>query len=718
MNQESKGGLSSIKYSLKVAQTVGYRNFWRSLRSKNTCKTCAYGMGGQRGGMTNETGTYLEVCKKSIQAQLTDIQKEIPEAVFTEKSIAELRDMRPLDLERLGRLNFPLRKKKGDSHYSPILWDEALPAISTRFRMLDPNRTFFYTSGRSSNEAAFLLQIFARVFGTNNVNNCSYYCHQASGVGLTNTLGSGTATIQVEDLKKADLIFVIGANPSSNHPRFLTELMHCRRRGGGVIVINPVREPGLLKFSVPSDIKSMLGGGSDIASLYVQPRIGGDLALLQGIGKALLEGDSGLNNQFIRDHTSGYEQYSSYLFELGWQEIEEGCQLSREELGEIARIYGESSNAVFAWCMGITHHRTGVDNVEEIVNLALLRGMVGKIGAGLLPLRGHSNVQGIGSMGVTPALKEQVLRNLEDQLGIVVPTKAGMDTMTCMKAAGNGSIDAALLLGGNLYGANPDSNFAASALNNISFKVFINTTLNQSHVYGVDDEVIILPCAARDEEKQATTQESMFNFVRKSDGGIVRLNNVRSEVDIISDLAEKICGSEKIDFSAFKKHSNIRSAISSVIPGFEALTKLDGSGEEFQIAGRIFHEPGFPTPDKRAKFTTHEIPNTGTRSGRNEFTLMTVRSEGQFNTIVYEEQDLFRNQTERWVVLMNEEDMSIGGFAANDLVDVQSETGVMEGVKVRPFNIANGCLLSYFPEANVLASTDLDPRRGHRHSNQ
>jgi molybdopterin-dependent oxidoreductase alpha subunit len=487
--------------------------------------------------------------------------------------------------------------------------------------------------------------------------------------------------------------------------------MHCRRRGGSVIVINPVKEPGLLKFSIPSDVRSMLSGGSDIASMYVQPRIGSDVALMQGIGKAIVETQSGIAEAYITAHTTGFEVYSAELAKRSWTELEQACQVSKQTIQEIARCYSESTNTVFAWCMGITHHKNGVDNVEEIVNLSLLRGMVGKVGAGLLPLRGHSNVQGIGSMGVTPALKEQILENLEGQLGITVPSKKGKDTMACMHAASNGEIDAALLLGGNLYGSNPNSAFAADALNKIPFKLFINTTINQSHVFGVGGEVMVLPCAARDEEKQKTTQESMFNFVRVSDGGIVRLDNVKSEVDIISELAQRICGDTPLDFSSFKSHSNIRSAISAVIPGFESLSKLDDIGKEFQISGRTIHKPGFYTQDKKAKFTVHPIPGLNKVNGDQPmFTLMTVRSEGQFNTIIYEDRDLFRDQEERWVVLMNEEDMKLSAIVPDSLVDIKSETGVMEAVKVRPFDIAKGCLVSYFPEANVLCSTEVDVR--------
>jgi len=604
MGEKSVGGLSSIKYSIKVASEVGYGNFWKSIISKNTCKTCAYGMGGQKGGMRNEAGTPFEICKKSIQAQLTDIQSPIPELVFRNNSISDLQSMSGMELEKLGRLNFPIYKGIGDSNYIVISWEEALRKIIEKFKATDPLRTFFYSSGRSSNEAAFLLSLFARVYGTNNVNNCSYYCHQASGVGLSSTIGSGTATIEVHDLKSTDLIFVIGANPSSNHPRFLTELMHCRRRGGNVVIINPAREPGLVRFAIPSDVRSMLNGGSDIASEYVQPNIGGDIALFKGIAKVLLahppppqaeaamagegpapsreEGESQrsknpqhltpalsyeeresqrsknppdyteLNMDFINNHTIGFEEFKQDILSSSWDDIIGSSGVSREQIERVAELYADAKNVVFSWSMGITHHKHGVENVESIVNLALLRGMVGRKHAGLLPLRGHSNVQGIGSVGVTPALKEKIFENIQNHLGVELPTSPGMDTMACIQASAEGKIDAALLLGGNLYSANPNSRFAEKALGNIPFKVYLNTTLNKGHVFGVDQEVIVLPCAARDEEKQPTTQESMFNFVRISDGGIVRLNNVRSEVDILSDLAIGIMNEKKYNLNRLK----------------------------------------------------------------------------------------------------------------------------------------------------------------------
>ena len=664
-------------------------------------------MGGQKGGMTNEVGKFPEICKKSIQAQLTDIQQAIPRDLFRKNTIKDLQAMRPRDLVRSGRLNTPLFCANNSDRYIPIEWDEALKKVTKSLSNVSPDRTFFYSSGRSSNEAAFLLQLFVRAYGTNNINNCSYYCHQASGVGLNGTIGSGTATIILEDLKKSDMIWVIGANPSSNHPRLMTELLHCRRRGGQVIIVNPLREPGLVRFRVPSDWKSMLLDESDIASTYVQPNIGGDIALLKGISKILVE-QKRLDIDFISKHTNGFNEFAEDVNNTLWEDIEKSSGVVRSEIEQLADLYYTADNVVFTWSMGITQHLHGVENVESIVNLALLRGMVGRKEAGLLPLRGHSNVQGLGSMGVTPTLKKQILLNIEELLGIKYPQEQGMDTLSCLRASERGEIDFALLMGGNLYAATPDSNFAESALSNIPFKVFITTTLNESHLFGIKGDTVILPVAARDEENQATTQESMFNFVRMSDGGPLRLDNVRSEVSIISDIASEILGNDKVDFSAFKEHHYIRNAISKVIPGFEKMENIDRTKEEFQIENRTYHQPEFATPDQKANFTSVKIPKL--KADRGQFRMSSVRSEGQFNTIVYEEADSFRNVNERWVVMMNEKDMQELNIIGNDKVNLENGTGLMSEVIVKCINISPGNVATFFPESNVLIPAIADER--------
>jgi molybdopterin-dependent oxidoreductase alpha subunit len=704
---KSVGGLTSIKYALNVGKATGYKNLYLALSSKNTCKTCALGMGGQSGGMRNEAGEFPEVCKKSFQAQLTDIQPEIPLSLFKEKSIADLKALRPMELERLGRLNYPLFKKKGGTHYEPLSWDAALERIIVKFKATDPERSFFYSSGRSSNEAAFLLQLFVRLYGTNNVNNCSFYCHQASGVGMGTTLGTSTATVDLEDLKHADLIFVIGANPASNHPRFVKELMRCNWKGGHVVVVNPLIEPGMVRFSIPSSVRSMITRGTDIAGTYLQPHIGGDIALLKGIAKAVIE-KNGTDVDFIKNYTNDFESYKKDLLATRWEDIVATSGISKESICDLADKYVKAEKVIFAWAMGITHHDHGVANVESIVNLALLRGMAGKLHAGLLPLRGHSNVQGIGSVGVSPVLKEKVLEKLQLMLGKKLPSKAGMDTMECMQAAHDQKIDSAFLMGGNLYASNPDSTFSEESLNRIPFKVFLNTTFNQGHLFGVDEEVIILPVAARDEEKQSTTQESMFSFVRLSDGGIVRLDNVRSENDIICDIAIGVLEEKDIKFREYKKHNNVRKAIAATIPGFENIEDIGTTKKEFEVKGRILHEPVFPTPDKKANFKTVAMP--ALKGEKGEFRLMSIRSEGQFNSIVYEEYDLFRKQQERWIVLMNPTDIGMLGIRENDFVTLKNATGSMENLKVKAYDIRFGNLAAYYPEANILIPNTTDPR--------
>jgi len=436
---KSGGGWQAIRYVFqKGREAGGIWKLYKAMRAKNACKTCALGMGGQRGGMVNEAGRFPEVCKKSVQAMAADMQPAIASEFFEKNSIDELARLTPRELEACGRITSPLLMSPGERHYRPVSWEEANRRIAAKLRETTPDETFWYVSGRSSNEAGFLLHVFARLYGTNNVNNCSYYCHQASGVGLTSVTGSGTATITLEDLERADLVFLIGGNPASNHPRLMRSLMDVRRSGGRVIVINPVVETGLVNFRVPSDVQSLLFG-SKIATQYVQPHIGGDLALLTGIAKRILEMNEH-DPQFLENYCTGWPELRDRLHEVSWNEIVAKSGVEYDEINEIAATYAESERAVFSWTMGITHHVDGVQNVQAIGNLALLRGMVGKPGAGLMPIRGHSNVQGVGSVGVTPKLKDAVLEKLESRFNVQLPTTPGMDTLSCLEAAGEGKV--------------------------------------------------------------------------------------------------------------------------------------------------------------------------------------------------------------------------------------------------------------------------------------
>ncbi len=703
------GGPKKVLYTLNTVRRIGLINSGKALKSNNTCKACGLGMGGQRGGMTNEQNEFPSVCNKSIQAQSTDIQPPIPLEIF-DHTINELKELDGKEMESLGRLNTPLYKSKESNRFQPVEWDWALDYAARCFSKTIPDKSFFYSSGRSSNEAGFVLQLLARLYGTNNVNNCSYYCHQATGVGMANTIGTGTATIELEDLTHCDLIFVIGANPASNHPRFIYQLKACRDRGGEVIVINPAKEAGLVRFAVPKSAKSMLSGGSWIASDYLQPNIGSDLALLTGIGKALLDNNH-INTDYIEQFTEGFEHYKQNLMRTSWQEICEKTGLSLKTIYATAERYAKAKHAVFAWGMGITHHRHGVENVEAIVNLALLRGMVGKRYAGLLPLRGHSNVQGIGTMGVKPILPQEVFDNLETQLGITLPKTEGKDTLACLTAAHDKKMDAALMMGGNLYQASPDTNWTRQAFNNIDFKLYLTTTLNVGHVQGIDSgETLIFPVTARDEERQATTQESMFNYVRMSDGGIQRLSNPRSEVDIVCDLGTKLIDKALFDFNLFKSHKDIRQAIANTIPGLEELADIDVAKKEFHVRNRLLHTPEFKTQNKKAKFICHTLSGTIANNHDFPFTLMSVRSEGQFNSIIYEYKDSYRGTHNRWVIMMSEADIKTLGLKHNDKIHIKSRYGVMKNLSVYQYDLPSGNLMAYYPEANILIGRESDPR--------
>lgn len=699
------GGSKKVLYALRTLQRVGLRNATKALRSKNACKACGLGMGGQRGGMTNEAGEFPSVCNKSVQAQSTDIQPAIPLEILTH-SLDDLRELDGHELEHLGRLGTPIYKGRNADRFETMDWGRAYDLIAERFGATSPRRTFFYSSGRSSNEAGFVLQLLARAYGTNNVNNCSYYCHQATSVGLKSTIGAGTATVELEDLDRCDLVFIIGANPSSNHPRLMHKLNACRQRGGDVIVINPAREAGLVRFALPKSPASMLKGGDWIASEYLQPRIGSDTALFKGMAKALIAA-SLHDAAFIAQHTTGFDAFRADVERIEWDEIEARTGIARGEIERIATRYARARRAVFAWGMGMTHHLHGVANVEYIANLALLCGQIGRVGAGLLPLRGHSNVQGIGTIGVKPVLAADVMERMQQSFGIELPHDAGYDTLAGLEAAHRGEVDAALMMGGNLFEATPNTAWSAAALDRIGFKVFLTTTLNRGHLHGIDaGETLVLPVTARDEEWQPTTQESMFNYVRLSDGGIARLDNVRPEVVILTEIATRLLPQSRIDFAAFRRHKTIREAIARIVPGMEQLADIDVAKREFHVNGRILHRPEFKTSDRRARFVTRALPPAFAGS----LLLTTVRSEGQFNTIVYEYADTYRGMKDRYSVMLHPDDLSAHGLADGDRASLESAYGRMDNVTVRAFDIARGSVMAYYPEANVLIGTARDER--------
>lgn len=700
------GGFPALAYTWKKGrESGGVFKLYRRLRARNACKTCAYGMGGQRGGMVNEAGSFPEVCKKSIQAQAGDMQRAIPDSFWKEHSIAELSTWSSARFEAAGRLARPVVWKEGDTHFSPISWDEALDRAAADLRDARPEETFFYASGRSSNEAAFLLQAFARAYGAANIHNCSYYCHQASGVALSRLLGSGTATLLLDDLDRADLALVAGANPASNHPRLVVKLVELRKRGGTVIVVNPVKELGLVRFRIPSKPGSLLFG-SDVSDLYLQPHVGSDLAVFKAILKSLLERDA-VDRPFLEAHVEGWAAVEADARAVSWETLVSVTGLAREAIERAASALARARRGIFLWAMGLTHHEHGVDTIGALGNVALARGFLGREGCGLLPIRGHSNVQGVGSVGFSPALKDAFAKKMEEAYGIPSGATPGLDTFACMEAAEAGKIRTAVLFGGNLFGSNPDREWAGRALRRIGTTVCVTTKLNEGHVHGRGRYHLLLPVLARDEERQKTTQESMFNFVRLSDGGAPPPEgDLKSEVEVVCALAARVLPPGPFPFERMRDHAAIREAIARIVPGYEAIGTIDRSGGEFQIAGRTFHEPRFATPSGKARASVPPLPAFSVEDG--EFRLMTLRSEGQFNTVVYEEEDLYRGTTRRDVVMMSEEDGSRLGLREGDAVVVSTEAGTMR-VVVAYLDIRPGNLAMYYPEANVLVPRRVDP---------
>ncbi len=702
---KAAGGFAAMKYVLAKGRSVGTVALYKRLRSNNACKTCALGMGGQQGGMVNEAGHFPEVCKKSVQAQAADMGNTITETDLRTLSVVELGRLSSAQAEAMGRLTFPIVCAAGDTHFRRASWEEAMRLAADAFTSTQADRTFWYASGRSSNEAAFLMQVVARAYGTNNVNNCSYYCHQASGVALTSIYGSGTASVSLDDLGTTELALVIGANPASNHPRLITQLINLRRRGGKVIVVNPLSELGLKKFRLPSQAKSLVIG-SQVSDLYIQPHIGGDIALMVALLKGIIESGA-VNESYIARHTESWESVRDAAVAASWDELVEHSGVARAEIDACVAMLAKAQSAVFMWAMGLTHHAHGVDNVRALANVAMARGFLGSPGSGLMPIRGHSNVQGIGSVGVSPQLKESFAKNLRERYGIVASPAPGMDTYACMNAAHDGRIDAALMLGGNLWGSNPDSRWSTAALARIGTSVSLTTKLNQGHFNGRARTTIVLPVLARDEEPESTTQESMFNFVRLSDGGTPAVDGeMRSEVAILSDLAQRILPRDRFDWSMITSHDSLRRAIADTVPGYGAVGEIGTTKKEFEIPNRVFHEGVFPTASGRAQFRHVEIPHV--KRPVDGFMLMTIRSEGQFNSVVYDEEDLYRGTTRRDVVMMSPIDVARLGLREGDAVTVHSATGSLD-VVVAEVDIRAGNTAMYYPEANVLVDRTLDP---------
>jgi molybdopterin-dependent oxidoreductase alpha subunit len=718
------GGLPIIQYWAQKTLSPQGPQIWQTLLHHSACLSCAWGTGGQKGGFINEDGEPLQRCMKSVEAIAAELQPGIAPSVFTQTSIAQLQMLTSMAADRLGRLSFPMLLRAGKPHYERVSWD-AVYDIAAQALGKNPDRVASYSSGRSSNEAAFLLQLMMRALGSNHLADCSDLCHAASTVGLNQMFGTGTSGVSLESLKQADCVVLAGSNAAYNHPRLVNELIQIRARGGSVIVINPVQEIGLVKFGSPAfPIKSLLPG-SDIASLYLQPIPGSDTALFVGIQKALIE-QGGLQTHYLQAHTENWQAVVDQAQSTRWEQITATCGVAQVEIAAAATAIGQARRGVvFAWAMGITQQENGVNNVFSIANTALMSGNVGKPGAGLMPVRGHSNVQGFGSMGVTVHLKQSLQEALERLLGKPLSRVQGYDTRALIEAADRGNIDTLLCLGGNLYSANPDSTQAKRALGNIDTVIYLATKPNQGHFHGLArHNTLVIPVLNRFENPHQTTVESGNNFVRLNDVGRTHLNNadVIAEVTFLTTLAHLLHGQSPVDWQRLQDPRYVRQLIAQTVPGYAQLADIDETQKEFTIPGRILTQPEFATPSGRAVMFTTPLPTLSLSSPEAlgvpaatpgiALALMTGRSYSQHNTVVYKTADKYRGIPHRNCILMNQEDADRAGFMPHQRVTVQGNAGKLEQVEVIIGAVRPGAALMFYPEVNVIFKAVVDARSG------
>lgn len=660
-----------------------------------------------------------EFCENGAKAIASEATKKLltPE-IFSLHSIPEMLEMPDVWLEHFGRITHPMVRRKDTDYYAPITWHEAFELIGQELRALaSPDEAVFYTSGRASNEAAFMYGLFARQFGTNNLPDCSNMCHESSGAGLTPAIGIGKATVKIEDFSEADSIFVIGQNPGTCHPRMLTELQKAARNGCKIVSINPLIEAGLRAFKNPQEPLHLLGAGTELACLFLSIRINGDVALLKGIMKEMLEEDQRtggkiLAHDFIQQQTEGFEEFARDIAAESWDRIVENSGISRDLIHQAAEIAMKSQRMVCSWAMGITQHKNGVANVQTILDFALLRGQIGRKGAGVCPVRGHSNVQGDRTVGIWEKMSDEFLHALGKEFNFSPPMKHGLDAVKSIQAMHDGKAKVFVGLGGNFLAATPDTNFTAEALRKCRLTVQISTKLNRGHLI-TGEQALILPCLGRTEEDH---QKSGLQFVTVEDTtGVVHLSkgvlepasqHLRSELAIIAGIASAtLAGKTTVDWQALvENYDHIREHIEHVVPGFEQYNTRVRQPGGFYLPNPP-RDGKFKTPSGRAKFTVHPIPHHDLAG--NKLLLTTVRSHDQFNTTIYGENDRYRGiYNGRRVVFLNEEDINRRRLKKDQWVDLIShfgtETRRAERFKIVPYEIPVGCAAAYFPETNVL----------------
>jgi molybdopterin-dependent oxidoreductase alpha subunit len=712
------GGMGAIVQTAKHAwREMGARRSLKTLLAVNQkdgfdCPGCAWPEpDGER--------SHAEFCENGAKAVAEEATlKRVTPEFFRAWSVAELSKKSDFWLGKQGRLTRPVLLRRESEHYEVIGWDEAFTLIAGELNALaSPGEAIFYTSGRASNEAAFLYQLFVRQFGTNNLPDCSNMCHESSGSALTETIGVGKGTVTLEDFNLAEAIFIIGQNPGTNHPRMLTALQKAKRNGCKIVHINPLPEVGATRFKHPQEIFGMLGQGTELADLFLQLRINGDVPLLKGIMKEMLEEEKRrpgevLDHEFIREQTEGFESFVEALKEVSWDEIVEQSGIKREQIGEAARIMIASERTICCWAMGLTQHKNAVANIQEIVNLLLLRGQIGKPGAGACPVRGHSNVQGDRTMGIWERPTESFLDSLSKEFEFEPPREFGFDTVEAIKAMHKGAGKVFFALGGNFLSATPDTEYTAQSLRRCRLTVQVSTKLNRAHLI-TGEQALILPCLGRTEidmqaaGPQFVSSENSMGVVQSSRGRLAPASpDLLSETMIVARLAAATLGKRSnVDWLALASdYDLIRSSIERVIPGFE-----DYNGRVREPGGFYLpngaRERRFQTATGRALFTVHPLPRH--ELGPEQFLMMTIRSHDQFNTTIYGLDDRYRGiYNGRRVVLLNPEDIREAGLIQGQIVDLvshfENEERMARRFVIVPYSIPRRCAATYFPEANVL----------------
>ena len=664
-----------------------------------------------------------EYCENGIKAIAEEASKKtIGADFFAQHSVAELGQWSDFELGKSGRLAEPLFLPKGGTHYQSITWEDAFRKIATHLNGLaSPNEAIFYTSGRTSNEAAFLYQLFVREYGTNNLPDCSNMCHESSGVGLSRTVGIGKGSVTLPDLYEAEVIMIMGQNPGTNHPRMLSALERCKENGGKIITVNPLPEAGLVRFTNPQRPLKMLRGGTTLTDLFLPVRINGDIALLKAIMLQLYYQEmkapgTAFDFDFISEKTQGYEALITELRKHDFNDLVAQSGVPRDRVLAAAEMLHRKEKIIICWAMGLTQHENGVANIQEVVNLLLLKGAIGKPGAGTCPVRGHSNVQGDRTVGIWESPPAAFLDRLQEHFGFAPPREHGYSVVDAIQAMHDRTAKVFFAMGGNFLSAAPDTDYTAGALRNCALTVQVSTKLNRSHlVHG--EETIILPCLGRTNKdmqasgEQLVSVENSMGVVHTSQGVLSPPSDqLLSEPAIVAGLAKATLGQRsKVNWDQMTgNYDHIRDAIEAVVPGFDDYNQRVREPGGFYLPNGA-REQTFNTPSGKAYFTVNELPANELPDG--VLIMMTIRSHDQYNTTIYGLDDRYRGiYNERRVVLMNEADMAERGLVARDVVDLIGTHGDTPRIAPRflviPYDIPRGCVATYFPEANVLVPID------------